>query len=100
MATIVSTHLAEGQSTTKPPLFDGENYNYWKVRMMIFIQANSYEEWNIIFKGPKIPSKLVNSIKVPKEETEYDENDFKMIQLNAKLNILSIVHCILVNLIE
>ena len=67
MATIVSTHLAEGQSTTRPPLFNGENYNYWKVRMMIFIQANSYEEWNIISKGPKIPSKLVNNLKVPKE---------------------------------
>ena len=84
METIVNTHLAKGQSTTRPPLFDGENYNYWKVRMMIFIQANSYEEWNIIFKGPRIPSKLVNSVKVPKEESEYNENDFRMIQLNAK----------------
>ena len=84
MATIVSTHLAEGQSTTRPPLFNGENYNYWKVRMMIFIQANSYEEWNIISKGPKIPSKLVENRRVPKEENEYDENDFKMVQLNAK----------------
>ena len=51
---------------------------------MIFFQANSYEEWNIISKGPKIPSKLVNSIKVPKEESEYNEDDFRMIQLNAK----------------
>ena len=52
--------------------------------MIIFIQANSYEEWNIIFKEPKIPTKLVNSVRVPKEELEYDENDFKMIQLNVK----------------
>ena len=51
---------------------------------MIFIQANSYEEWNIIFKGPKFLTKLINSVRVPKEELEYDENDFKMIQLNAK----------------
>ena len=51
---------------------------------MIFIQANSYEEWNIISKGPRIPSKLLNSIKVPKEESEYNEDDFRMIQLNAK----------------
>ena len=84
MATIVGTHLAEGQSTTRPPLFNGENYNYWKVRMMIYIQANNYEEWVIISKGPKIPTKIVGEAQVPKKEDEYDEGDYRLVQMNAK----------------
>ena len=84
MATIVGTHLAEGQSTTRPPLFNGENYNYWKVRMMIYIQANSYKEWMIISKGPRIPTKVVGEAQVPKMEDEYNEGDYRLIQMNAK----------------
>ena len=29
----------EGTSTNKPPLLDGTNYAYWKVRMIAFLRA-------------------------------------------------------------
>ena len=31
--------MDHGQSLWIPPLFDGTNYAYWKVRMKIFLQA-------------------------------------------------------------
>ena len=31
--------MDRGQSFLIPPLFDGINYSYWKVRMNVFMQA-------------------------------------------------------------
>ena len=33
----------EGHSIMRPPLFNGDNYSYWKIRMRLFIQVNDYE---------------------------------------------------------
>ena len=74
----------EGHSIVRPPLFNGEDYAYWKTRMRLFVQANDYEVWKIIMKGPFILTKKVNDREVPKEEWEWDEKDTKMAQLNAK----------------
>ena len=41
-----SSTFAEGQSTQRPPLFNGLNYNYWATRMRIYMQATSFEAWN------------------------------------------------------
>ncbi|KAF1894471.1 hypothetical protein Lal_00043413 [Lupinus albus] len=30
----------DGSSINRPPIFSGEGYAYWKVRMQIFIEAN------------------------------------------------------------
>ena len=68
----------EGHSIMRPPLFNGDNYSYWKTRMRLFIQANDYEVWKIIVNGPLIPKKKVRDCIVPKEENEWDEQDTKM----------------------
>ncbi|MQM02076.1 hypothetical protein Taro_034835 [Colocasia esculenta] len=39
---------AKGQSVNSPPLFDGEDYNYWKIRMKFFLQGYDYQLWSII----------------------------------------------------
>ena len=57
MANIIGTHMAESQSITRSLYFFGSNYNYWKIRMRIFIQENDYTCWNIIENGPIIPTK-------------------------------------------
>ena len=80
-----SNHLVgEGQSTVRPPLFVGENYAYWKTRMKLFIQASDYEVWRIVQNGPIIPMKKVGDQDVVKQEEEWDTNDLKSAQLNAK----------------
>ena len=60
----------EGHSIVRPPLFNGEDYAYWKTRMRLFVQANDYQVWRIIMSGPLIPTKKVDDHEVPKEEWE------------------------------
>ena len=56
MATNFENSLDKGQSTNRPPSFNGINYNYWKNRMRIYIQSVDYELWRIIVSGPKTPT--------------------------------------------
>ena len=77
--------VGEGQSIVRPPLFVGDNYAYWKTRMKLFIQVSDYEVWRIILNGPLIPTKKVRDQEVVKQEDEWDANDLKSAQLNAKV---------------
>ena len=54
--TVSNTTILEGQSTARPPLFNGMNYNYWATRMRIYIQTSSYETWNIMQFEYTIPT--------------------------------------------
>ncbi|VFQ96162.1 unnamed protein product [Cuscuta campestris] len=83
--------LGEGQSTTRPPLFYGTNYTYWKERMRIFIQSNNFLLWRIIKNGEEVPMKKVGETTVPKTEDEYDAQDIKKIENNA--NAINILYC-------
>ena len=38
----------EGTLLGKPPLFTGENYNYWKIRMTIFLKSLGYPVWIMV----------------------------------------------------
>ena len=35
----------------KPPNFDGNNYNYWKVRMTSYLKALNIKIWRIVNDG-------------------------------------------------
>ena len=93
MATQVDASLAEGQSTNRPPLFNGSNYTYWKARIKIFIQILDYDMWSIIVNGSHIPTKLIDGMSLPKPEGEWNEFNKKMAQLNAKA--MNILYCAL-----
>ena len=41
----------EGQSTTRPPFFDGNDYPYWKIRMRIYLQDLDYEILEVVCNG-------------------------------------------------
>ena len=43
--------MDRGQSLIIPPLFDGTNYAYWKVRMRAFLQSLDEKEWQAIEIG-------------------------------------------------
>ena len=89
MATNFGSLFNEGQSINRPPLFNGINYTYQKVRMKIFIQVVDYDLWSIIVNGPHIPTHTINNLVTLKPERDWDENDKKLAQLNAKgMNIL------------
>ncbi|RVW62516.1 Retrovirus-related Pol polyprotein from transposon RE1 [Vitis vinifera] len=91
MAIPSSSSKIESFSTTRPPLFMGIDYPYWKTKMTWFIQSTSLDLWDVIEDGPHIPSKLENGVMVPKLKHEWDELDRKKVQLNAKA--VFILHC-------
>ena len=84
MANIIGTHMTEGQLITRPPRFFGSNYNNWKVRMRIFIQANDYACWNVIENGAIIPTKITEKGEVPKPQDEWTFLDVNDVQNNVK----------------
>ena len=85
--------MAEGESTNTLPLFFGSNYDYWKARMKIYIQAKDYACWSIIENGPIIPTKITKKEEVLKPQNEWTPLDTKNMQNNAKA--IHIVYCVL-----
>jgi hypothetical protein len=41
----------EGTSATKPPLFDGTNFAFWKVRMRTYLMALGVDVWGVVETG-------------------------------------------------
>ncbi|MQL77280.1 hypothetical protein Taro_009694 [Colocasia esculenta] len=74
----------EGQSVNRPPLFDGEDYNYWKTRMEFFLQDVDFQLWSIIEEGDLV---VLNS------REKWTDEDKKKISLNSKAK--SILYCAL-----
>ncbi|GAV65970.1 zf-CCHC domain-containing protein/DUF4219 domain-containing protein/UBN2 domain-containing protein [Cephalotus follicularis] len=79
----------EGSSITRPPFFYGNNYSFWKTRMTIFLQSLDYQLWHIIVNGPRMPTRTIEGVVSPKPENEYNDNDFRMLQLNYKAKHVS-----------
>ncbi|GAV64406.1 UBN2 domain-containing protein, partial [Cephalotus follicularis] len=52
--------------------------------MTIFLQSLDYQLWHIIVNGPRMPTRTIEGIVSPKPENEYNDNDFRMLQLNSK----------------
>ncbi|VFQ83819.1 unnamed protein product [Cuscuta campestris] len=81
--------IGEGQSTSRPPLFDGTNYTYWKERMRIYIHSTNFQLWLVIKNGKETPMKKVGEKLVPKTEDEFDAEDIKKVVNYAKaINML------------
>ena len=69
-----------GQSLLIPPLFDGTNYAYWKVRMKVFLQALSKQVWQAVEVG---------WIKPKEELVDWDETTITVEKFNSRaLNVL------------
>jgi hypothetical protein len=43
--------IHEGTSTSKPPLFDGTNFSFWKVRMRTCLMALGVDAWDVVETG-------------------------------------------------
>jgi hypothetical protein len=41
----------EGTSVTRPPLFDGTNFSFWKVRMRTYLMALGADVWDVVETG-------------------------------------------------
>lgn len=86
-----STNLVfkDGGSSNKPPLFSGEYFDFWKIRMKAHLEAQGEGIWEVVENDPHNPTSVVNGVGTPKIKSSYDEDDKKKI-LNEKkaINIL------------
>ena len=72
--------MNRGQSLTIPPLFDGINYAYWKVRMRAFLQFLDEKVWQAVEIG---------WIKPKEASTDWDNAKIKAANFNSRaLNAL------------
>ena len=46
----------EREASIRPPIFDGTNFNYWKVRVTTYLQSLGTDVWDIIETGYTFPS--------------------------------------------
>ena len=51
--------MNKGQSLIIPPLFDGTNYAYWKVRIRVFLQSLDEKEWQAVEIGWTKPTEAL-----------------------------------------
>ncbi|BAU03666.1 hypothetical protein VIGAN_UM153700, partial [Vigna angularis var. angularis] len=73
--------FVEGASINRPPLFTGENYAFWKVRMQIFIESIDCEIWDVIASGSSVPT---NNIQEPKPRGQWTIEEKKRFQNDVK----------------
>ncbi|GAV76239.1 UBN2 domain-containing protein [Cephalotus follicularis] len=52
--------------------------------MTIFLQSLDYQLWHIIVNGPRMPTRTIEGVVSLKPENEFNDNDFRMLQLNSK----------------
>ncbi|VFQ71578.1 unnamed protein product [Cuscuta campestris] len=60
--------------------------------MRIYIQSTNFLLWRIIKNGEDVPMKKVEETNVPKTENEYDAQDIKKVENNAKA--INIIYCV------
>ncbi|XP_070042779.1 uncharacterized protein [Nicotiana tomentosiformis] len=84
------SNFKEGQSTYKPPRFNGQYYEWWKTKMHDFIMAEDSKLWDVICDGPFIPMKTIGepAVTVPKTRKEYNDADCKSIEKNFRAKMI------------
>ena len=70
--------MDRGQSLIIPPLFDGTNYAYWKVRMRAFLQSLDEKVWQAVEIGWTKP-----------KEAPADQDDAKIKVANFNSRVLT-----------
>lgn len=56
------SHSIEGASMTRPPIFNGYNYNHWKEIFRWFIMSTNFDLWDVIIDEPFIPKNDVGEL--------------------------------------
>ncbi|XP_070045828.1 uncharacterized protein [Nicotiana tomentosiformis] len=83
---VAPPNFEEGQSTYRPPRFNGQYYGWWRTGMYDFIMAEDSELWDVIYDGLFIPMKTSGepTVTVPKTRNEYNDADPKPIEKNFR----------------
>nr|KYP35691.1 Retrovirus-related Pol polyprotein from transposon TNT 1-94 [Cajanus cajan]KYP38474.1 Retrovirus-related Pol polyprotein from transposon TNT 1-94 [Cajanus cajan] len=82
--------FAEGASINRPPLFCGDNYPFWKVRMKIFMESVHRNIWQAVITDYKIPTKIEGGKEIEKPYDSWDQSEIRRAENDAKA--LNIIH--------
>src|SRR3954466_13688851 len=74
----------DGGSNNKPPLFCGEYFDFWKIRMKTHLEAQGEEVWEVVLEGPHVPVTVVDGVASNKPKLSWDDNDRKKVLANKK----------------
>jgi len=69
--------FGEGASINRPRLFCGVNYQFWKVRMKIFMHSTDKGIWETIENGPFIRQVKRDEVLIDKPSSEWTEVESK-----------------------
>ena len=61
----------EKEASIRPPIFDGRNFIYWKVRITAYLQSLGTDVWEIVEGGYTFPSATPTD---PAEKKQYETN--------------------------
>jgi len=75
--------FAKGASIHRPRMFFGVNYQFWKVRMNIFIESIHRGIWNALVNGPYILMVMVDGVSVEKSYDELSNAENKRIRYDC-----------------
>ena len=75
--------FGEGASINRSPLFCCLNYQFWKVRMKIFMESIDMGIWDAVVSGPFIPMQVVEEETVEKPWSEWSETEKKKAQYDS-----------------
>jgi len=72
-----------GASINRPSLFSGINYQFWKIRMKIFIESLDRGIWDAIVNGPFIPKTVVDEVTIDKPCSEWSDYESMKAQFDC-----------------
>ena len=78
--------FAKGASIHIPPIFTDINYQFWKIRMKIFIESIDQGIWNEIINGSYTLKHIVANVQVDKPETQWIEEERRRAQYDCNAN--------------
>src|SRR3954466_6299127 len=79
----------DGGSNNKPPLFCGEYFDFWKIRMKAHLEAQGEEVWEAVLEDPHVPPTVVDGVGSNKPKLSWDDNDRKKVLADKKaINLL------------
>ena len=85
------SYLSEGSSSNRPPLFEGKDFGYWKVKMEVFLKSQDAFMWDIIQNGDFNPTKVAEDGSTDRKPIiEMTSDERHRYTLNSKAKLLLI----------
>ncbi|CAJ2645436.1 unnamed protein product [Trifolium pratense] len=81
-------YIPEGGSASRPPLFTGKNYYFWKNKMQLFLKSQEVGMWRIVTEGDYVPTVTsAEGVISDKPEDAWTAAEQQKVLLNSKAHL-------------